>query len=480
MGMTQDPSERLRLEAEALRHVLALPVEDRAEAAQDLAGAALHLVLLTADVAGELGHAPGLEPPDVDRMLDRPTLKGDREALDAAGLANWASRGLDPQDAREAFERVLADTAAAGDARRREKARQLLDQADAAKTAQEREDLQAAAAALLRRPSQAERRTIAEDWPAFLEAAKNAKPFTPQEAVMLDESRRGEWARWFNANLGSRGGLEPGTNVFIGGSWGAGKTSLGALLAVDALAAGCPVLFWQMELNRFKTLEHLTAQLPGTGRWWLHDWKTRLSGLSDKTPPDGWDRLDVPSFASREAAEIQRAIEALARKSGAARRAGTLAHACNGLVVVDYIQKLTMREKGPRAAEHEVINGAASDLVKTAADLGVCLVMLSQINKDAQKAGDDGGTSLAGADLARPADTLVTIRKANKAAAEWKPTPDGKKADHDPTKGEARLLRFHKWRGTLGNVDESMAVWTWNRALHGGEPVGSNDRGSYA
>jgi len=472
MAMTQDPNERLRLEALALRHVLSLPVEEREDAASALAGAAFHLVATTAAVEKELPKTPNLELPDVAAMQDRRrVLNGETEALDAAGLADWASRGVDPEEAQEAFARCLADTAAARDARRRELARACLDKADAAPTAQERADLQAEAAALLRPPAQTERRTIAEDWPAFIAAAKNAEPCKPQEAIQLDAERRGEWARWFNANLGGRGGLEPGTNVFIGGSWGAGKTSLGALLAVDALAAGCPVLFWQLELNRFKTLEHMTAQLPGTGRWWLQDWKRRLAGLSDTTPPDGWERLDAPSYAVSEVSVIQRAIESLARKSDAARRAGTLNHACNGLVVVDYIQKLAKREKGARAAEHEVMNSAASDLVKTAADLGVCLAMLCQINKDAQRSGEDGGTTLAGADLARPADTLVTIRKAKKANGQWEATRDGEKPDHEALNGDARLLKFWKNRGTLGNPEPSRPVWNCNRALHGGEEV---------
>ena len=477
MGMTQDPSERLRLEAEALRHVLTLPVEDRAEAAEALAGATLHLVGLSAAVARELGHAPGLEPPDVDRMLDRPALQGDADALAAAGLADWASRGLDPLAAREAFERVLEDTAAAGDARRREKARQLLGQADAAKTAQEREDLQAEAAALLERPSRVDTGSPSTWWQEYL--ARNAgDKVGPQESVQLATSR-GEWARKFNASLGPRGGLEPGRTLIIGGAPGAGKTSLGALLAVDALAAGCQVLIWQLELGRDEALEHLVAQVPQNGAWWETPFWKRACALSI---PEGWDRLlSIPADPRPEAEDLLAAMGRMARKAQRDRRAGTLAHACNGLVVVDYAQLLTLRDRRAQAAGHEILSTAASRLAKAAAERGLCLVLLSQLNKGERQEGQLGDTALAGADLARVAHCAAFIQKADK---DGKPCPGRDDPHTDPRKGEARVLDWTKRRGAYHvdgkRPDKRLSLWVCNRALHGGEPVGSNDRGSYA
>ena len=470
--MNQDPSARLRLETHALRHVLALPVEDRADAAERLNGCALALVATVGAVFRQLAETPNIDPADVAQMLDqRPALRADVEALDAAGLSSWASRPLDPTDARAAFDACLADAATTGTARRIEAAERLLADAKTAPTEQARRDMLADAARVLERPALVDARTLGDDWAAFMES-QNANPFTPLEAVQLD-ARRGPWASWFNAHLGDRGGLEPGTNVFIGGSWGAGKTSLGALLAVDAMIAGCPVLFWQLELSRFKTLEHLVAQRLGMGAWWRKDYRTRAASLA-AGPPDKWaDLLDIPRHADPEAAVIQAAIERLARRTKRARQANpdTWPHACYGLVVVDYIQKLAKREKGARAAEHEILNSAVSDLVKTAADLGVCLVLLSQINKDAQKLGDDGGTALAGADLARAADVLVTVRKAKrKDGGEWVAAQDADKVDPVSEVGEPRLLTFHKTRGIMGNPDggPKRQIWTWNRALHDG------------
>jgi hypothetical protein len=469
--MTEEPNARLRLEALALRHVMNLPAEDRAEAAEALAGASFHLVALTSTVARELDKTPGLELPDVDAMLNRPALKAEAEALDAAGWAGWASRPLDPRDSREAFGRVLADTAAAGDARRREIARQLLGQADAAGTAQERADLQAEAAALLERRARVDTGSPSTWWQEYL--ARNAgERVSPQESVQL-AGARGGWAHAFNASLGPRGGLEPGRTLIIGGAPGAGKTSLGALLAVDALAAGCPVLIWQLELGRDEALEHMVAQVPQNGAWWETKFWNRARALPF---PEGWDRLlSIPADPRPEAEDLLAAMDRMARRARRDRRAETLDHACNGLVVVDYAQLLTLRDRRAQAAGHEILSTAASRLAKAAAERGLCLVLLSQLNKGERQEGPLGDTALAGADLARVAHCAVFIQKGNK---EGKPCKGNEDPHTDPHKGEARVLDWTKRRGAYHldgrRPDKLLPLWVCHRALHGGETVSGN------
>ncbi len=465
--MKDEHAERLRLEALALRHVLNLDLDERADAAALLAGATLHLVALSATLAKELGQSPGTGPEDVAAMLDlRPALRPDVEALDAAGLSDWASRGLDPQEARAAFDRVLADTAAIGDARRRATARELLDRADNAKTAQEREDLHTEAIGLLARPVRTTD-NLEELWQEH--AAIHGGPLAgPQDAVKLDPSR-GEWARWMNANLGPRGGLEPGRTLIIGGAPGAGKTSLGALLAVDALAAGCPVLFWQLELGRGEALEHLVAQWPCCPDWWKKDFWARAKGLP---LPSNWaHQLAVPRDPKPEAEDLLAAMNSMAKRARKDRRAGDLAHACNGLVLVDYAQLLTVRDRRAQSAGHEILSTAASRLAKAAADNGLVLLLLSQLNKADRQEQRLGDTALAGADLARVAHCAVFIQKAK---ADGTPCKGTDKADFVAGKGEARALDFTKRRGTCP-LDSATPAATWGplgnsrRALHGAE-----------
>ena len=468
--MNQDPSARLRLEAHALRHVLALPVEDRADAAERLNGCALALVATVGAVFRQLAETPSIDPTDVAQMLDqRPALRADVDALDAAGLSSWASRPLDPADARAAFDACLADAAATGTARRIEAAERLLADARTAPTEQARRDMLADAARVLERQALVKDGTPSGLWAAYL-ASKAGERVGPQKAVMLDKATRGEWANWFNCHLGPRGGLEPGRTMIAGGSPGAGKTSLGAVLAVDAMAAGCPVLFWQLELSREETLEHLAAQLPQAGPWWKAPYWTRARALS---LPDSWDNLlTVPRWPAPEAEDLLAAIERMARQADRARRAGTLAHACNGLAVVDYVQLLTLRDRKARDAGHEVLTTAVSRLAKGAAERGVCLVLLSQLNKAERKEGPLGDTALAGADLARMAHCAAFIQKAKRDGAVWKACGSTESPDLDPSNGEARLVEWAKTRGVYWvdqrRPEKALGIWCHNRALHDG------------
>jgi Trk-type K+ transport system membrane component len=65
-----------------------------------------------------------------------------------------------------------------------------------------------------------------------------------------------------------------------------------------------------------------------------------------------------------------------ARQAERAAKAGKARHACRGLVVVDYAQLLTMRDAGPRNANHDILCTAASRRAHAAADAGACLLLL--------------------------------------------------------------------------------------------------------
>ena len=262
--------------------------------------------------------------------------------------------------------------------------------------------------------------------------------------------------------------------MIAGGAPGAGKTSLAALVAVDAMDAGCPVLFWQLELSREETLEHLAAQVPHK-EWW----RTPFWQKAHRNPlPETWrELLTLPRTTAPEAEAIARAMKEQARKAYRARRAGTIRHACNGLVVVDYAQLLTLEDRKARDAGHEVLTTAASRLAKTAADCGAVLLLLSQLNKEAQKSGADGvaGTSFAGADIARMAHCAVMVNKAKEGGA----VCDAQDEPHyEAGKGESRLLTWTKnrgvWMGENGTKrpDRKRCIWYESnaRALHDEKP----------
>jgi len=466
------PSERLYMELIALRHVLALPEQDRAAACAVLDAHTLELVGLIGAVARDLKTAPGLTMADVNAMLfNRPMLQDEAQRVQCSEPEMMEPAvGFDPRVLAFAFHKVLADTEAAGELRRLDEAAELLNRAKAAKTAAERRALLDEAAARIARAERPEEGTLAETWDAHLKALE-ADEAGPDQVLRLNP-RRGAWAGWFNDWLGPRAGLEPGQTFILGGAAEAGKTSLAALVAADALAVGCPVLFWQLELGREETLEHLQAQHPDPADWWnTHFWKRARRPL----PPRWADLLTVPRWPEPNAEAIRDALLNQARKATRDRRAGKTRHACNGLVVVDYAQLLTVADKGPSNAQHEVLATAASRLAKAAGESGAVLLLLSQLNKQEQRDAATAGTALAGADLQRMAHRVALLQK---ATAEGKPCKagDGAEVGWDKDKGEARLLTWTKARGVRHTPEgrrpgNSALIWNGgqSRAFHGGD-----------
>jgi len=466
-----DPKEisaRVRLEAHALTHALAQT--DALEACTKLEAATLALPGWLRSVRRAVTDAPNTGLAGLWTILDRPAMKAERDDLTAAGVDLSKLQALDPTEARTAYAAALADTKRAGKEASVRSVRRALDAWEAAKTESERRDLVAYVLHELTRPEAEGDAPLADAWQAHLDRMA-ADEAGPEEVLRLDP-KRGAWAEWFNSWLGTRAGLEPGQTFILGGAPEAGKTSLAALLAVDALAVGCPVLVWQLELSREETLEHLQAQ-----RRDLDGWPTGAFWGRARAPlPKAWaDLLTVPRQPAPEVEAVRDAMMTMTRKADRAARAGKSRHACKGLVVVDYAQLLTVTNPGPRNAGHEILATAASLLAKAAAESGACVLLLSQLNKLDQKDGSAAGTALAGADLARMAHRVALLQKAN---AEGKACGPGEKVAWERDKGEARLLTWTKARGVRytneGNRPKNPEV-IWNggkgRAMHGGEPA---------
>lgn len=469
-GSTPEEKTRaaeVKAEAMALRHVFNLSMDEREDAAAKL-DAVRHLVLLAQDVAKAMKKSPGLQLVDLAAMLQRPALRSEAALVkDCAADLLDAGKPADPDACAAAFAKVLEGSARAANVRQAEEAAKLLARVHSTTNAGDGRDLLDKAAERLERLQRETEQPLAEAWEAHL-AAKSAPMAGPHEVLRLDK-RRGPWADWMNDYLGRRAGLEPGETFILGGGPEAGKTSMAALVAVDAMAAGCPVLFWQLELSREETLEHLQAQVPEPPGWW----RSRFWDRAKRPLPADWPRLlTVPRWADSNVEAIVAAMQAQARAAERHARAGHEGHRVRGLVVVDYAQLLTMAAKGPKDAGHEVLTTCASRLAKAAAECGAALLLLSQLNKQEQREGDATGTALAGADLARMAHRVALLQKANADGTACK----GEAPAWDPDKGEARLVTWTKARGVRytdegHRPERSRVIWYagHGRAFHGGE-----------
>lgn len=478
--MNESDNARPRVEAYALRHVMNLEAGDRPDACAELEQAAYALPAWLRAVRYEVNHAPAVGLPALWAVLNRPSMDKEALALTAAGVNLRALEALDPAEARKAYAAALVETKRAGVMACADTARQLLETLPAATTDAERRALLLDAVHELTRPEAEGDKPLAEAWQAHLDrmGADEAKP---DEVLRLD-ARRGPWGAWINDNLGSRAGLEPGETFILGGAPEAGKTSLAALFAVDALAVGCPVLYWQLELNREETLEHLIAQDPDATKPGIAAWKVSFWNRARRPLPEAWaDLLTVPRWPAPDVEAVQVALVNMAREAERGRRAGKVRHAVNGLLVLDYAQLLTLADAGPRNAQHEILCTAASRLAKTAAESGACLLLLSQLNKADQREGTAGGTALAGADLARMAHRVALLQKAD---ANGDAVKAGDAVAWDAGKGEARLLTWTKARGVRytpegQRPDRARVFWTGgrSRALHGGDAGAAGGKG---
>ena len=469
-------------EALALLHVLKMPQDERAEAAARLDLAAVALPGIVGAVARALVTHPALTLPDLVAMLDKDAALVDERAKlaapDAARVMDPAT-GHAPDTMAAAYARALANTERAGDLRRVEEAAGLLAQAQAAPDARTRRACMDEAA---RRMERAERDTVeslADTWAEYRKTMKDAEA-EPREGVRLDP-RRGAWADWMNRWMGHRAALMPGKAALVGAAAGGGKTSLAAAFAVDALAAGCPVRFHQLELGRAACLEYLFHQYPAGDAWRMMHGKR----IQRDMPTEWLDLLDIPADASPKGPDAVADLQRMARAAERARRADPGRHACNGLFILDYAQLLAKAVSGE--AFHEALAASVSALVKAAQNAGACLLVLSQVNKTAQAAAL-GQTAFAGADLARLTDCAFTIEKAayqlerdrfqglkrKDRTNRDEPEAEEETATFIPGHGEARLIRKHKDRGSRkgpgGRLDDNAGLWICDAALHGTNP----------
>jgi len=405
-------------------------------------------------VARESVDAPNLTLADALAILERPTLSKEKKALEDAGVNVQA--GVDPAAAKAAWEAVISRQAETREAAYHGEIDGLNKELQAATTSQERADIRIRMRELLSFAGTRTNRKPLELWKATC-AARGEAGATDKQVLRLN-AERGPWAHWWNCWAGRRRGFEPGTTVIVGGAAGAGKTSVAAVMAVDALAVGCPVLFLQIELTAEETIEHLQRQNCAEEKWWRRD---PLKKPHRELPQHWEDLLEIPEDPSADSEDIVEAVSRFAAKSRKAKETAADPHECNGLVIIDYAQLITTKDKQNKSLQgHEILAHAASRLAKTAGLEKVVVLLLSQLNKMDQREGTAGGVALAGADIQRMASCVFTIQKAKLEEGRWTTCTSAEQATTLTTQehsgvikcwedqGDARIIANRKSRGT--------------------------------
>jgi len=470
MNDTAHNTARLQTEALALRYVLNLAGEERAEAADILSRKTFCLVGLSEAVRKAAETQPNATALDMLEMFNREGLAAEKAALVEGCAFDLLTTPQDPAALDVAYRQALAGADDLAARARIIEARDLLNLAAVVTDPAERARKIADALRVVEeRSDRKDERTLADLWEEYRETLKAAEA-TDREGLKLDPVR-GAWAAWVNCWLGPRAALMPGKALAMGAASGGGKTSFAGVMAVDAMAAGCPVNFHQLELSAGACLQYFFHQYPAKDAWRMPAHERTARPL-----PASWgDLLTIPRDASPIGADIAEAVKRMARNAERRRRRDPgRANACNGLFILDYVQLLTRESSAD--ARHEALEKGCSAIVKAASDSGACVLLLSQVNKADQKA-EGGGlqqTAFAGVDLARMVDAAFTLEKAaedkeGELAALSKKT---KPRNFSPGKGEARLLRMHKDRGSRKPPGETLkcdcTLWVDDACLHDG------------
>ena len=486
VSMPKQKAWRIKTEAEALRHIGNLREDERTEAVEKLFRATEETKLLAQRAREVWTATPNANLSDIALCLDDPLLDVVRADLESAGALAIATgaEAVDPDKAKQSFSAVLEFHKDTGAARSMERIEKLAKAWQAAPDHQAQADIEEQIDDALRHKERAVERALGDLWREYVPTMKRPGAHQRHEAIMLDGEKRGPWAYWFNRHLGPRGGLAPGQTLLIGGAPGGGKTSMGAALAVDALTAGCPVIFHQMELGTTATIEHLIAQDPTfRGEFGMPHHNSPMRERAPTEIPAHWnDLLTIPRWPSSNAEDIIASMREMASRAKRMRRNGQTKHECNGVVVVDYVQRLRLAGAQRWQAEHSVLTEAVSDLAHAAEECGAVLVLLSQVTKSSRPGATKGkeqedqraiGTEYSGGDLERVAYAACMVYKGfwDEEAKKVTATSGGRSESVDG-KGKPRIVDFTKDRGVLAYKNGAYpatkgVLWYHHRALYG-------------
>lgn len=486
VSMPKQKAWRIKIEAESLRHIDNLREDERTEAVEKLFRATHETIPLVQRAREVWTATPNAGLSDIALCLDDPLLDVVRADLESAGALEivTGNEAVDPDKAKQSFSAALQDHKDTGAARSMAHVEKLAQAWQDAPDHQTRAGIEEQIDDALRHKERTFERPLSELWAEYVPSIKRPGSHKPHEAIMLDGEKRGLWAHWFNRHLGPKGGLAPGQTLLIGGVPGGGKTSMGAALAVDALAAGCPVTFHQLELGVTATLEHLLAQDPTLkGDYGMPHHKTPMRERAPTGLPAHWEELlNIPRWPSPNAEDIASSMREMASRAKRMRRNDQTKHECNGVMVVDYVQRLRLAGAQRYQAEHSVLTDAVSMLAHTAEECGAVLILLSQVTKASRPKTEKGkeqkeqratGAEYSGGDLERVAYAACTIFKGR-----WDEERNrvmlasGGESEDVPGRGKPRIVDFTKDRGILayqngGHPESESELWYQHRAIYG-------------
>jgi replicative DNA helicase len=233
-----------------------------------------------------------------------------------------------------------------------------------------------------------------------------------------------------------RGGLRAGQLVVAGGPPGCGKTTLALQLADHAAAEGFPVVFISLEMTRTQLVQSSLSRLSGLETDLLGRALSRASGGDGNATEEQVGKAEqaLASYLQTTAPHLylveagpQHTPGRIQALVGQVRHQLGLSDSHPVLVVVDYLQLLTLGAEGEGNIREDLRVGALASAMKgLARATGSAVLALSDITKAAMEENAKGSRIGSGvfrdsARILHAADTALVIQSGTVPAQKGKP-----------------------------------------------------------
>ena len=236
------------------------------------------------------------------------------------------------------------------------------------------------------------------------------------------------------ALIDRKGGLERGELMIIAGRNSNGKTSLALCIALSAAMKGEPIGIFSLEMTNLQLTTRLTSLLTG-----INGESIKRADLTQGE----WERFVAVDDAAPIYFDKRRSTDGDTLISNIKAM-----HAQLGVqvVVIDYLQLL----RGKERERLQQIGGIAHKLEALSKQLGICIILLSQLRRNAPNAPEPKLEELKeSGDIADAADSIYLVYRPERHGEDVRYPDMSQNWSQYPTKGTALLMNVKNRQGAM-------------------------------
>jgi replicative DNA helicase len=238
-----------------------------------------------------------------------------------------------------------------------------------------------------------------------------------------------------------KGGLERGELMIIAGRNSNGKTSLALCIALNAAKQGEPIGIFSLEMTNLQLTTRLTSLLTG-----INGESIKRADLTQGE----WERFVAVDDAAPIYFDKRRSTDGDILISNIKAMNAQLGVQ---VVVIDYLQLL----RGKERERLQQIGGIAHKLEALSKQLGICIILLSQLRRNAPNAPEPKLEELKeSGDIADAADSIYLVYRPERHGEDVKYPDMSQNWSQYPTKGTALLMCVKNRQGAL-NGEQMLA-----------------------